>query len=181
VLQDDFAGAFHATEHLIKSGYTRIAHIAGNRHLAFTRDRLSGYLEALKKHEIPAREEWILFSGFSQQCGEEDMNHLLQLSCIPDSVFAVNDRKAVGAIKSVKKHGLDVGKDIGIIGFTNDPISTIIEPELTTIEEPAFDIGKKSCELLIKHIKNKLFLPKLVVLPSSLIERSSCLKEPRLL
>jgi LacI family transcriptional regulator len=133
----------------------------------------TGYLEALKKHEIPVREEWIIYSGFSQQCGEEDMSRLLQLKQAPDAVFAVNDRKAVGAIITLKKQHIRVGPEVGVVGFTNDPVSTIIEPSLTTMEEPAFDIGKTSCMLLIKHITNKHFLPKEIILPGKLIIRDS--------
>lgn len=176
VMQDDFQGAFTATEHLINNGYRNIAHIAGNEQLAFTQNRLQGYLEALKKHNIPVREEWIIYSGFSQQCGEEDTLKLLQLPEPPEAIFAVNDRKAVGAIIALKNSGLRVGKDVGVIGFTNDPISTIIDPALSTIEEPAFEIGKMSCELLIKHIGNKKILPKEIILPSNLIVRESSLR-----
>lgn len=177
VMQDDFQGAFDATEHLINNGYTRIAHIAGNKHLSFTQNRLSGYLEALKKHNLPIRQEWIIYSGFSQQCGEEDTHELFKLQEQPDAIFAVNDRKAVGAIITLKKEGYHVGKQIGVIGFTNDPISTIIEPSLSTIEEPAFEIGKESCELLIKHIANKKILPREIILPSTLIVRDSSKRE----
>ncbi|MGV8096171.1 MAG: LacI family DNA-binding transcriptional regulator [Mangrovibacterium sp.] len=176
VLQDDFDGAFKATEHLITNGYTRIAHIAGPEHLSFTQNRLQGYLEALKKYTVPVREEWIIYSGFSMQSGKEDTDRLLECEQIPDAVFAVNDRKAVGAIIALKEKKIRVGKDIGVVGFTNDPISTIIEPSLTTIEEPAFDIGKKSCELLIKHITNKHFLPKEIILAGTLIIRDSSRK-----
>lgn len=177
VMQDDFQGAFDATEHLIRNGYTRIAHIAGNEQLNFTQSRLKGYLEALKKYNLPVRQEWIVYSGFSQQCGEEDMQHLLQLPDRPDAVFSVNDRKAVGAIITLKANGYQVGKQFGVIGFTNDPISTIIEPSLSTIEEPAFDIGKQSCELLIRHIANKKILPKSIILPGRLIVRESSMRE----
>lgn len=173
VLQDDFLGAFQATEHLIYNGYTKIAHIAGTEHLSFTQQRLKGYLAALEKHNLPVKEEWIVFSGFSQQCGEKDMEQLLDLQEVPDAVFSVNDRKGVGAIMAMKHRGIKVGKEIGVVGFTNDPISTIIEPSLTTIEEPAIEIGKKSCELLLKHIHNKLILPKEIILPGVLIERES--------
>lgn len=173
VLQDDFLGAFHATEHLINNGYTKIAHIAGTEHLAFTQQRLKGYLAALNQYEIPVREDWIIYSGFSQPCGENDMEQLLSLEDRPDAVFSVNDRKGVGAIITMKRHGIEVGKEIGVVGFTNDPISTIIEPSLTTIEEPALEIGKMSCELLLKHIRNKHFLPKEIILPGTLIIRES--------
>lgn len=173
VLQDDFLGAFHATEHLIRNGYTKIAHIAGPEHLDFTQQRLKGYLAALSKYNIPVRENRIIHSGFSQQCGEEDMELLLKMEEKPDAVFSVNDRKGVGAIIAIKRHGIRVGTEIGVVGFTNDPISTIIEPSLTTIEEPALEIGKTSCELLLQHIRNKHFLPKEIILPSKLIVRES--------
>lgn len=175
VLQDDFLGAFQATEHLILQGYTKIAHIAGSEHLSFTQRRLQGYLSALEKYDLPVRKEWIIYSGFSQQCGESDMNILLNMKEVPDAVFAVNDRKAVGAIQALKKRQIKVGSEFGVVGFTNDPISTIIDPALTTMEEPAFEIGKMSCNLLIKHITNKHFLPKEIVLPGRLVIRDSCL------
>ena len=173
VLQDDYTGAFTATDHLISKGYRRIAHFAGNEHLSITQNRLNGYKAALKKHRITFNPDWVFYSGFSQQAGEEDMEKVFKLKERPNAIFAVNDRRAVGAMIAIKRKGLSVGKDIGVIGFTNDPISTIIEPSLSTIEEPAFEIGKQSCYLLIKHIKNSNFTPKEVVLSGNLIERDS--------
>lgn len=175
VQQNDFLGAFNATEHLIKRGYSRIAHITGPGYLSFTQKRVEGYLEALRKYNKQVREDWIIYSGFSQQDGSGDMLQLLRSSNIPDAVFAVNDRKAVGAIITLKKKNIRVGSEIGVVGFTNDPIATIIEPSLTTVEEPAFDIGKKSCSLLIEHINNKEFEPKEIVLSGNLIIRESSL------
>lgn len=173
VIQDDYHGAFRATEYLINKGYRRIAHLSGNSHLLITQNRLKGYMDALNKYLIPARPEWIIHSGFSQQHGEADMLKILESEEIPNGVFAINDRKAVGAIMAIKGKGKIVGKDIGVIGFTNDPISLIVEPSLTTVEEPAFEIGQKSCELLIRHIGNKNFLPKQIILSGNLIERNS--------
>ena len=173
VLQDDYSGAFIATDHLIRKGYRRIAYLAGNEHLLITQNRLNGYKAALQKYRISLNPEWIVFSGFSQQSGEDDMKKIFELKDQPNGIFAINDRKAVGAIIAIKRKGMLVGKDIGVIGFTNDPISTIIAPSLTTVEEPAFEIGKHSCELLIEHINNSHFLPKQIVLSGSLIERES--------
>jgi len=175
VLQDDYSGAFIATDHLISKSYRRIAHFAGNEHLLITQNRVNGYKAALKKHKISFKPEWIFYSGFSQESGEDDMEKVFKLPDRdrPNAIFAVNDRRAVGAIVAIKRKGLTVGKDIGVIGFTNDPISTIIEPSLSTIEEPAFEIGKQSCELLIKHIMNKDLSTKEIVLSGKLIERDS--------
>jgi len=173
VMQDDFQGAFTVVEHLIEKGYTKIAHIAGPRELSFTEKRLQGYLAALEKHNLPVREEWIIFSGFSQNCGENDTNQLLNCEVVPDAIFAVNDRKAIGSIMALKKQSIQIGKEIGVVGFTNDPASTIVSPSLTTMSEPAYEIGKKSCELLFKHIYKKRFIYEDVIIPGTLIVRES--------
>jgi len=173
VVQDDYYGAFQATVHLIDNGYTRIAHIAGPKGLSFTEKRLYGYLDALKEYNMECSEEWIVHSGFSQQDGEHDCNQLLKLKNKPNAIFAVNDRKAIGAMLALKNENIMIGKEIGVIGFTNDPISTIISPSLTTVAEPAFEIGKRSCELLIKHITKPYFEPEHVVLANRLIIRES--------
>ncbi|GAA4180074.1 MULTISPECIES: LacI family DNA-binding transcriptional regulator [Sphingobacterium] len=177
VVQDDFAGAFQATRFLLENGANRIAHIAGPKDLKFTQQRLNGYIEALKQCNRPLEENLIVHSGFSQIHGSEDTTKLLALPQRPDAIFAANDRKAVGAILCIKKHNLRVGIDISVIGFTNDPICTVVEPNLTTIEEPAFDIGKRSCALLIRHIKNKDFEIQDIILPGKLVVRDSVINK----
>lgn len=176
VVQDDYNGAFEATEHLIRNGYQRIAHIAGPEGLTFSKNRLKGYTDALKKYGLPVKKEWIIHSGFSQLHGEQDALQLWKGKKQPDAVFAVNDRKAIGAMMELKRRGIAIGKEVGVVGFTNDPVSMIISPTLTTIAEPAFDIGKTSCQLLLNHIKKKRFEAKEVVLPGKLIVRESSLK-----
>ena len=176
VLQDDFNGAFEAVEHLINNGYKKIAHIAGPMGLMFTENRLKGYIAALEKYNLPIKKEWIIHSGFSQESGEADVIELLKGEEIPNAIFAVNDRKAIGAMILLKKMNIAIGKEIGVIGFTDDPVCSIITPSLTTISEPAYDIGKKSCELLLKHINKKNFLPQEIILAGKLIIRESTRK-----
>ena len=100
---------------------------------------------------------------------------LLQLAknMKPNAIFAVNDRKAVGASITLKKQGITIGKEIGIIGFTNDPISCLVSPSISTVAEPAFDIGFISCELLLKHITKKQTPCQEIILPAELIVRES--------
>lgn len=177
VMQDDYNGAFEATSHLIEQGYTKIAHIAGPKGQFFTENRLKGYKAALAAHSLPVVEDWIIHSGFSQEWGEMDTHNLMDGPNPPDSIFAVNDRKAIGAMIVLKNRGIAIGQEMGIVGFTNDPVSTIISPTLTTVAEPAFDIGRISCELLIKHLHKPLFAPQEVTLPGELIIRESSLKK----
>ncbi len=176
VLQADFRGGYEATKHLIMMGYTRIAHITGPRELDITQTRLQGYKEALRRFKLPVNRDWIIHSGFSQECGENDTEYLLNEENRPDAIFAVNDRKAIGAMIALKKRNIHIGKEIGVVGFTDDPISQIISPTLTTIAEPAFHVGKKSCELLLKHLTRRYFDPEEVVLPCKLHVRESTKK-----
>lgn len=177
VIQENYNGAFEAVEHLIKNGYRRIAHIAGPKGLTLTQKRLQGYIDALEKHNIPVRKEWIIYSGFSEESGEKDTYELLKCRQKPDAIFAVNDRNAVGAMIALKNKNIIIGKEIGVIGFDNDPIASVITPTLTTIAVPAFDIGKISCELLLKHIKKSNFHSEEIILPGKLIVRESTSKK----
>lgn len=176
VTQNDSGGAFMAVEHLIKNGYRKIAHIAGPATLSFTKERLKGYLAALKEYKLPVNNSYIIHSEFTQQSGTADTKKLWSSTVKPDAIFAVNDRKAVGAILALKEMGIEVGKKVGVVGFTNDPVSAIITPSLTTVEEPALEVGKKSCELLLKHISKKNFIPEEIMLNGKLIIRQSTVK-----
>lgn len=173
VMQDDYNGAFEATSHLIQQGYRQIVYIAGPKGQFFTENRLKGYIGALSAHGLPVQKEWIIHSGFSQEHREENTNRLLDLHNRPDAIFAVNDRKAIGSMLALKKNQIKIGPEIGVVGFTNDPVSMIISPTLTTVAEPAFDIGRISLELLLEHIQKKSFEPREVILPGELIIRES--------
>ncbi len=173
VMQDDYNGAFEATEHLINQGYQKIAHLAGPKAISITEKRLKGYLDALEKYGIAVRPEFIIYSGFSQENGEADTLRLLEMEDAPDAIFAVNDRKAIGAMIALKNRKICIGKEVGVVGFTNDPMSSIISPSLTTMAEPALDLGRISCELLLKHINKKNFSPEEIILPNTLIIRES--------
>lgn len=175
VMQDDYNGAFQATSHLVEQGYTKIAHIAGPKGLPFTEKRLKGYRDALKRHCLPTSEEWIAYSGFSQECGERDTDSLFNIhpQNLPNAIFAVNDRKAIGATLALKKRNIQIGKEVGVIGFTNDPVSSLLSPTISTIAEPAFDIGRISCELLLKHLSKKQTPIQEIILPGKLMVRES--------
>lgn len=180
VMQDDYNGAFEAVEHLIEHGYRKIAHISGPEGFPVTEKREQGYRDALMKHNLLLREEWIIRSGFSQEHGEEDVNKLMDAQDRPDAIFAVNDSKAIGAMLCLKKRRIKIGEEVGVIGFTNDPIGNIISPSLSTMAEPApLDVGTQSCELLMQHILKKSFSAKEIVLPCKLIVRESTVRSVR--
>ena len=176
VIQDDYQGAFDATQHFIDQGFVRIAHLAGSKSLNISKQRLQGYLDALEQNGLPIQKKYILYSGYTEEDGLRDMSKLLTVKPLPDALFCVNDRKAIGAMLALKRYGYKIPQHIAIAGFMNAPITEVVTPSLTTIEQPAYAIGKKSCELLLEHIKNPNFIPQTIVMPSKLIIRESSIK-----
>lgn len=178
VMQDDYSSAFEAVAHLFERGYRNIGHITGPDGPGSAQKRKRGFLDALKKYRLPVKKQWVIHSGFSQADGQADTVELLKQKERPDAIFAVNGHKAIGAMNALKDAGIAIGKEIGVIGVTGDPAATIVSPTLSAIAEPAFEIGKKSCELLLKHIGRRSFMPEDLLLPGTLIARESTLREP---
>ena len=105
VLVDDYSGAFEAVEFLIQSGCKKIAHLGGPHNSSTSKHRLNGYLDALKKHKIPVKKEYIRHvSGFTSKSGIKASKDLLELKNPPDAIFAVNDNIAIAAINVAKKN-----------------------------------------------------------------------------
>lgn len=176
VIQDNYRGAFNATTHLIQQGYKRIAHLAGPKNINAAERRMQGYLDALEQNNLKIKKEYIIYSGFTQENGLQDVTKLLGIKPLPDAIFAVNDLKAIGAMIGLKRYGYKIPQHIGIVGFLNTPSSEIISPSLTTIEQTAYEIGAKSCQLLLEHIKNPDTVPQTVLMPSKLVIRESSLR-----
>jgi len=175
VVVDDFDGGYAATEHLIKKGYQRIAHLAGPKHISVTKKRLDGYKSALKDNNMRYNERFVVFGGMNEEDGRSGFQQLLQLEQMPDAIFAVNDPVAIGVFEMVKKHGLRIPKDIALVGFSNNPISALVDPPLTTVDQPAYELGIEAAKLLIKEIEgdDEEFVPIKKVLDTSLIIRQS--------
>lgn len=174
VVVDDFHGAFKAVEHLINSGYKRIAHLAGPTHLSISQQRYNGYLSALNKYKIQYNENYVVHGGLNEEDGIKGFQKLLKLDQLPDALFAVNDPVAIGAFEKIKEHGLKIPGDIALVGFSNNPITRLVEPSLTTVSQPAYKVGKVAAELLIEQIKSgENFIPRKEVLKTELIIRNS--------
>jgi LacI family transcriptional regulator len=175
VVIDDAKSAYNAVSYLIKKGYKRIAHFAGPIGLEICKKRLNGYKEALKNAKLHFEESLIQYGGLHEQDGYNSMEFLLKKKLIPDAIFAVNDPVAIGAFQRIKESHLKIPKDIAIIGFSNNKITTLVDPPLTTVNQPSFEMGKKAAEILIGQIenKNKSLEPKTIVLKAELIIRGS--------
>jgi len=178
VLIDDFQAGFEATEHLILQGCKNIAHLSGPQNVEIYKNRFKGYQNALAKHHIPFREEMVFSSRLMEKDGAESAKSILTLKPKVDGLFSANDVAAIGAMQYFKEKGIKIPQDIAIVGFSNEPISGIIEPSLTTIDQPGFEMGRLATNLLISQIENKAgeILKETIVLKPSLIERRSSIK-----
>jgi LacI family transcriptional regulator, repressor for deo operon, udp, cdd, tsx, nupC, and nupG len=173
VVVDDYEGSVAAVEHLIAQGYRRIAHLGGPTTLQISKLRLQGYLDTLRKHQIQPSEELIINYDLTQEKARIYANHLLNLAQPPDAIFAINDPTAIEIMLIAKARGIRIPEELGVVGFSNDPISAIIEPALTTLSQPVHEMGRKAAQLLIDQINNAPTSK--YILPTELIIRGSSL------
>jgi LacI family transcriptional regulator len=175
VVVDDFNGAYNGVCHLVARGYERIAHLAGSATLYVGRERRSGYEAALREHGLPVREEYIVTGGYHEEDGRIGMQRLLDLAHPPDAVFALNDPVALGAFVYLQELGIKVGEEMGLVGFSNNPNTTLVRPRLTTINQPAFEIGSTAARLLLKTLTNgsTVHTVEMVTLKTELVIRES--------
>ncbi|MCF8259849.1 MAG: LacI family transcriptional regulator [Melioribacteraceae bacterium] len=174
VVIDDFKASKDAVSHLISKGNRRIVHLAGPQILQNCRGRFEGYKEALEEAGIPFDENLVLHGGMHEDDGLKSIKQLIAQNIEFDSIFAVNDPVAVGATLYLKKMGIEIPGKVSIVGFSNNPITEYMSPSLTTIEQPAYEMGKKAAEVLISLIKGEDGFPeKKITLETNLIERES--------
>lgn len=154
VIADNFQGAFEATEHLILSGRKRIAHITSPSLLYTTNERLEGYKAALEKHGIPFDENLVRYCGFEPEEARQVIFELLDTQK-PDAIFTASDRLALDSFAAVKAKGISIPDQVAFIGFTNLQVAHLLDPPLSTVVQPAFEIGKTAAEMLLDTIENK--------------------------
>jgi DNA-binding LacI/PurR family transcriptional regulator len=176
---DDVTAARKATDYLISCGCKKIALLNSILRHQYARHREQGYTEALERAGLVRNEDWIVhISEVNYTLAFSYANTILSLPNRPDGIFAASDVYAVAAIHAAKRRGLRVPEDISIIGFDNIPVSSMVDPPLTTIDQPVGQIGYQSCELLIEKINNPLSPPKKIFLDTELIVRESTARTP---
>ena len=171
---DNISSAQKATEHLIKLGHKRIAHITGPKNIILCRDRLKGYLQAMKDYRLKIDQSLILEGDFYYKTGYNLMLKLISIDNPPTAIFAQNDEMAIGVIKAIKESNLKVPEDIAVVGFDDIKMASICEPSLTTISQPTFKIGQRAMNLLIKILNKKIIKKRNYILENKLIIRESC-------
>ncbi|MCL3779878.1 LacI family transcriptional regulator [Prolixibacteraceae bacterium JC049] len=174
VLIDDFNAAYQATKHLLKLGRKRIAHLGGPMHMDIGRLRKEGYMQALKDFDVEV-DEALIFEANTFEDAPGCVQKMMQYKNPPDSLFAVNDLTAIGAIQAIQNMGLKIPEDISVVGFSDGRFSNIINPKLTSVDQHGYEMGRKATEILIKRIKEdqREYDPVTEIIPGTLIVRDS--------
>ena len=153
VVADNYEGAFKAVEHLILRGRKRIAVIASPPWLSITQERLAGYKAALEKHGLPIDESLIRYCDFGVDEADKTVEQLLHFQ--PDAFFIGSDRLALGCLAALKERKIDIPKDIALLGFTNLSVAGLLDPPLSAVSQPAFEMGHTAADLLLDLIEKK--------------------------
>jgi len=151
---DDKPGAENAVNHLINDGYTRFAHFAGYQTTNIGKNRLRGFVEAVSKRKLTLRKDWIIEGGFEMKHGYDSFKKLLSGGDLPEVIFTVNDRVALGVGKAAKESGLRIPEDIGIFGYGFSEICDFYDPRLTLINQDPRKMGMEAAGLLLHEIEN---------------------------
>lgn len=176
VFTDNYEVALEGTEHLIAQGCKRIAIMAGPQNLFTSRNRFLGYIEALKRNNLPVQESYIVHANYTSNKVEEFTRYLINLPQRPDAVFAINDYAAIEMMHLIKKSGLRIPEDIAMLGFNNENMCRFVEPPLSSIDHPAHDMGVAAAEILINHIRHHDLKPENRLIKSKLVIRESTRK-----
>jgi LacI family transcriptional regulator len=183
VVVDDLSGSKDATRHLIEQGCKRIIHLEGPPNLAISKQRLEGFLEVMKEYNMPVDKDTIVACPLgSIEEGKLVMEKILESPNPPDGVFATSDPTAMGAMQAIRNKGLKIPQDIAVVGFSNWLFSSMMDPPLSSVHQPGFEMGQEAAKLLIRHIevksKSDLDAPaETKLLKTKLVERQSSLKK----
>ncbi|MBC8401112.1 MAG: LacI family DNA-binding transcriptional regulator [Candidatus Marinimicrobia bacterium] len=155
VISNDFESAYKTVTHLIEAGYRRIAHLAGPEHLNISQNRLGGYKKALNDHGIDVDPDLIKCCHLSEESGANGTKSLLSLTPPPDAICCVNDPVAVGVYQQLRKAGLKIPDDVGVTGFSNNPITSMLSPTMTTVDQHGYELGRMAAKILLEEIDNE--------------------------
>lgn len=181
VIIDNYKCGYQATQHLIEQGCKRIVLVTASLKRNVYAQRHKGYADALSDNGIHYEKDRVLIKDLSEQCGKEAALQILKMKPLPDGAFITNDFSAAVCMRTLREHGMRVPEDIAIVGFNNDAISKLVEPQMTTIDYPGIDMGEIAARNLINHLKglSDIKHTNTIVVRSDLVIRKSSLRKAK--
>lgn len=175
---NDYDSSHMIVEHLVNQGCKRIAHIGGFKRTRIFNNRIRGYIDALKKHNLPLDNELLIESSLTTEDGREKMSQLLALKTRPDAVYVAGDYAALGAFQVLNEQHIKMPEDIALVGFGNEPFTAMVSPAITSIEQHSNEIGQQAAKTFLQHVKQKSVTQTLnkIILNAELVIRDSSKK-----
>lgn len=182
VIIDNYASGYQATQHLIQQGCKRIVLVTASLKRNVYAQRHKGYEDALRDNKIPFDKDLVLIKDLSEQCGVEAALQILAMKPMPDGAFITNDFSAAVCMQKLKEHGVRIPEDIAVVGFNNDAIGKLVEPQLTTIDYPGITMGEIVARNLVSHLQgiSNIKNTNTIIVNSELIIRHSSVRMPRI-
>ena len=178
VTVDDAHGAYLAVNHLLEQGCKKTAYFSGPEDLYISKKRKEGYLEALKEFGFSEKESKIYITDLTPEMNRQITLEMLQEDDRPDAIFAMIDPLAVDVMMVLKEKGIKIPEDIALAGFTNNPTSAVVEPSLTTVSQPGYEMGQIAANHLLDQLDEVVSDdPQSFVLLTTLVERNSSKKK----
>lgn len=155
IVINDYQKSFFLVEHLIRSGRKRIVHLEGPPYLQNSIDRKKGYKDALKKFNIENDRQLIVRAGVSIEDGEQAIATMVEKDKIDfDAIFCFTDTLAIGAKNYLQKNNIKIPNDVSLAGFSGSLLSTIVHPQLTTVEQPLAEMAEAAVKLLLEEMSD---------------------------
>ena len=168
VYADNYQGFYMSTEYFIKQGNKRIAFLGGPRTVVATRERFSGYRDAHRDANLHLDGALIKYDDFSIAGGERMMRELVDSRTEFEAVVAGSDLTAIGAMRTLHRHGIEVPNQCEVIDFDGIQLGDLMEPALSTVAQPIYEIGSSATRLLIEKLQGKLSTPRRLIFDPTL-------------
>lgn len=179
VIIDNYKCGYQATQHLLEQGCKKIVLVTASLKRNVYAQRYKGYKDALFDSGIELDDKLVLIKDLSEQSSVEAAYEILNMKPLPDGAFITNDFCAAVCMQTLKEHGVKIPQDIAVVGFNNDAICKLIEPQLSTIQYPGNDMGEIAARNLINHLNgtSNIKNTNTIVVRSELIIRKSSLRK----
>jgi DNA-binding LacI/PurR family transcriptional regulator len=170
---DNIRSAYKMVNFLLEKNYKKISIISGPAEYIVSQDRIQGYKDALNEYNLAYDENMVHYTDFSYDVGYQTTEKILNSRQDVEIIFALDDLLAVSSVNCIKDNNLNIPNDIGVVGFNDQPISTYIEPDLTTVKIPILEMGRKATKMLIKMIDQTDYAGEKIIIPTDLVLRET--------
>jgi DNA-binding LacI/PurR family transcriptional regulator len=174
IMTNNIKGSYSGTEHLIRHGFEKIAIITGPISISTGKDRLTGYKRALEDYGITESDELVKEGNFDIESGYMKMKELMEQDNKPDAVFISNNSMTLGAYKYLKESGISIPDQLAVVGYDDSDWADIVDPPITTIKQPAYELGVHAARLILARIINNQVKREITYMDTELIIRHSC-------